>query len=157
MAAPTGAGACEHRDPYAHDLSTFRQCPGPRGRLARPHRTRPLRTDARIDDSQPSIWAFEGGGAPASRTDAAPRAARRGSIEPWQKTWIEMVDLSDLIRPEAIIPALKASSKKQAIQELAEKAAEITGVDERQIFETLLQRERLGSTGVGGGVAIPHG
>jgi PTS system nitrogen regulatory IIA component len=67
------------------------------------------------------------------------------------------MDLSDLISSDAILPSLKASSKKQAIQALAEKAAEITGVEERVIFETLLQRERLGSTGVGGGIAIPHG
>ena len=67
------------------------------------------------------------------------------------------MDLSDLIRPETILPSLKANGKKQAIQVLAEKAAELTGLDEREIFETLIQRERLGSTGVGGGIAIPHG
>lgn len=67
------------------------------------------------------------------------------------------MDLTDLIKTESIIPALKVSSKKQAIQAISEKAAELTGLDEREIFETLLQRERLGSTGVGSGVAIPHG
>ena len=67
------------------------------------------------------------------------------------------MDLSDLIKPEAILGSLKANSKKQVIQALAEKAAEMIGLDERQIFETLLQREKLGSTGVGGGIAIPHG
>lgn len=67
------------------------------------------------------------------------------------------MDLSDLISSDAILPALKATSKKQAIQALAEKAATLTGMEERQIFEVLLQRERLGSTGVGGGIAIPHG
>jgi PTS system nitrogen regulatory IIA component len=67
------------------------------------------------------------------------------------------MDLSDLIRPEAILSSLKANSKKQAIQALAEKAAAMTGLEERDIFETLLQRERLGSTGVGAGIAIPHG
>lgn len=68
-----------------------------------------------------------------------------------------MMDLSDLILPGAVIPALRANSKKQAIQELAAKGAEITGIEERAIFETLVQREKLGSTGVGGGIAIPHG
>ncbi len=68
-----------------------------------------------------------------------------------------MMDLSDLISQEAVVVGLKASSKKQAIQELATKAAELTGLSEREIFDTLLQRERLGSTGVGHGVAIPHG
>ncbi|WP_026355496.1 PTS IIA-like nitrogen regulatory protein PtsN [Pannonibacter phragmitetus] len=67
------------------------------------------------------------------------------------------MDLSDLISQEAVVVGLKASSKKQAIQELATKAAELTGLSEREIFDTLLQRERLGSTGVGHGVAIPHG
>jgi PTS system nitrogen regulatory IIA component len=67
------------------------------------------------------------------------------------------MDLSDLIKPDAILASLKANSKKQALQALAEKAAEMTGIDEREIFETLVQRERLGSTGVGGGIAIPHG
>jgi len=68
-----------------------------------------------------------------------------------------MMDLGDLIKPEAVIGSLKANSKKQAIQAIAEKAAELTGIPEREIFETLLQREKLGSTGVGGGIAIPHG
>ena len=65
--------------------------------------------------------------------------------------------LSDLLVPGAVLPSLKVNSKKQAIQELAEKAAELAGLPEREIFETLLQRERLGSTGVGNGIAIPHG
>ncbi len=67
------------------------------------------------------------------------------------------MDLSDLISPDAILASLKANSKKQAIQAIAERASELTGLDEREIFETLMQREKLGSTGVGGGIAIPHG
>jgi PTS system nitrogen regulatory IIA component len=55
------------------------------------------------------------------------------------------------------MPRLKVSSKKQALQDLARRAAEITGVHERQIFDVLLERERLGTTGVGNGIAIPHG
>ncbi|KAA5602930.1 PTS IIA-like nitrogen regulatory protein PtsN [Blastochloris sulfoviridis] len=65
--------------------------------------------------------------------------------------------LSDLVAPNAVYPSLRVNSKKQALQELAERAAELTGHSEREIFETLLQRERLGSTGVGNGIAIPHG
>lgn len=68
-----------------------------------------------------------------------------------------MMSVSDLTGPKAIVPSLKASSKKQALQELAAFAAERTGQDERKIFEVLLQRERLGTTGMGQGVAIPHG
>ena len=67
------------------------------------------------------------------------------------------MDLSDLLSPETVIPALKVNSKKQAIQELAGRAAAKIELPERDIFDTLLQRERLGSTGVGHGVAIPHG
>jgi PTS system nitrogen regulatory IIA component len=67
------------------------------------------------------------------------------------------MDLSDLITAEAVVPNLKASSKKQVLQELAHRASEITGLPARTIFDVLLQRERLGSTGVGKGVAIPHG
>jgi len=67
------------------------------------------------------------------------------------------MDLSDLIEVSAVMPALKANSKKQLLQLLAEKAAALTGLPEREIFDTILQRERLGSTGVGNGIAIPHG
>jgi PTS system nitrogen regulatory IIA component len=65
--------------------------------------------------------------------------------------------LNDLVAPNAIVPALKVNGKKQAIQELAAHAAELTGQSERAILEILLQREKLGSTAVGNGVAIPHG
>lgn len=67
------------------------------------------------------------------------------------------MDLSDLLGKDAVVAGLKAKSKKQAIQELSARAAELTGLSEREIFDTLLQRERLGSTGVGHGIAIPHG
>jgi nitrogen PTS system EIIA component len=65
--------------------------------------------------------------------------------------------LTDLVALNAVVPALKVNSKKQALQELAARAAELSGEDERAIFEILLQREKLGSTAVGNGVAIPHG
>lgn len=66
------------------------------------------------------------------------------------------MDLGDLLAPGGIIPSLKVTCKKQALQELANRASEITGIEARQIFDTLLQRERLGSTGLGRGIAIPH-
>ena len=65
--------------------------------------------------------------------------------------------ITDLVAPEAVLPALKVNSKKQALQELAARAASLTGQNERAIFEVLLQREKLGTTAVGYGVAIPHG
>ncbi len=67
------------------------------------------------------------------------------------------MEISDLITPERVIPALKVTSKKQALQELSRACVEFTGLDERVIFEVLVERERLGTTGVGSGVAIPHG
>jgi len=68
------------------------------------------------------------------------------------------MEIEDLLSsPAQVIPRLKVSSKKQALQDLARRAGEITGVQERQIFDVLLERERLGTTGVGNGIAIPHG
>ena len=65
--------------------------------------------------------------------------------------------LTDLVALNAILPHLKVNGKKQALSEIAAKAAELTGQGERAILENLMQREKLGSTGVGNGVAIPHG
>jgi PTS system nitrogen regulatory IIA component len=65
--------------------------------------------------------------------------------------------LADLLHQDAIIPSLKVNSKKQLLQELAVKASKLTGLPEREIFDVILQREKLGSTGVGHGIAIPHG
>ncbi len=67
------------------------------------------------------------------------------------------MDIAELISSEEIVPSLRVSSKKQALQELSKRAAELTGQPERAIFEVLIQRERLGTTGVGQGIAIPHG
>lgn len=66
------------------------------------------------------------------------------------------MDLCDLLASDGIIAPLKATSKKHALQELAALAAERTGIDQHEIFNTLLQRERLGSTGLGRGIAVPH-
>jgi nitrogen PTS system EIIA component len=65
--------------------------------------------------------------------------------------------LSDLLALDAVVPALKVNSKKQALQDISERAAALSGLGAREIFDILLQRERLGSTGVGNGIAIPHG
>jgi PTS system nitrogen regulatory IIA component len=64
--------------------------------------------------------------------------------------------LGDLISPEAVIPSLKVKTKKQLLQELSARTGRLTGLSERDIFDVLWQRERLGSTGLGQGVAIPH-
>lgn len=67
------------------------------------------------------------------------------------------MDITDILTPDAVVPALRATSKKQALQDIARRAAVLTGVDERTIFDVLMDRERLGTTGVGNGIAIPHG
>jgi len=67
------------------------------------------------------------------------------------------MDIVDLLAPEAVLPSLKVQSKKHLLQELSARAGALTGLPDRRIFETLMERERLGSTGMGQGIAIPHG
>lgn len=64
--------------------------------------------------------------------------------------------ISEIINENCIVVGLKAQNKRQLLQELAQKAAEITNISERTIFDSLLERENLGSTGFGGGTALPH-
>jgi PTS system nitrogen regulatory IIA component len=68
---------------------------------------------------------------------------------------VEIVDL--LSGPDAVLASVKASGKKALLAELAARAANVFKIDERKLFDRLLERERLGSTGIGGGIAIPHG
>jgi nitrogen PTS system EIIA component len=65
--------------------------------------------------------------------------------------------IDDLLAPAAILPSVKASSKKQLLEAIAERAERLSGLPARVVFDALLQRERLGSTGIGNGIAIPHG
>jgi PTS system nitrogen regulatory IIA component len=67
------------------------------------------------------------------------------------------MEIADLLSLSGVRDDLKAGSKKQALQELSAIAAAQTAQDERTVLDVLLARERLGSTGVGAGVAIPHG
>jgi len=67
------------------------------------------------------------------------------------------MEIADLLSPQSVIANLRSTSKKQALQELARKAAEVSGMNERAVFDVLIERERLGTTGVGNGIAIPHG
>ena len=64
--------------------------------------------------------------------------------------------VQELLAPEAVKLDLRVSNKKQAFRALAKIACSITGVEEQLICDTLIQRERLATTGVGEGVAIPH-
>ncbi len=67
------------------------------------------------------------------------------------------MEITELLSLEGVVADLRAGSKKQALQELSTLASSLTQLHERVIFDVLLERERLGSTGVGNGVAIPHG
>ncbi|HEY4266161.1 MAG TPA: PTS IIA-like nitrogen regulatory protein PtsN [Micropepsaceae bacterium] len=67
------------------------------------------------------------------------------------------MEIADLLSPDAVLAHVKASTKKQVLQEMAHKAAMLTQLPERRIFEILTEREKLGSTGMGQGIAIPHG
>ncbi len=67
-----------------------------------------------------------------------------------------MTDLSDLLRPDAVLNDVAVANKKALIQNLAPVAAGLFGVDPRDLADRLAAREKLGSTGFGGGVAIPH-
>jgi len=67
------------------------------------------------------------------------------------------MELIELIDSDSVVANLRVTSKKQALQDLARRAGEITSIDERKIFDVLMERERLGTTGVGSGIAIPHG
>ena len=67
------------------------------------------------------------------------------------------MELRDVLAPGAVIAALRASSKKQLLQQLAAAIAPSVGQDGQSLFDILLTRERQGSTGFGGGIAFPHG
>lgn len=66
------------------------------------------------------------------------------------------MQLDDALLQEAIFISVKSTSKKQILQLMSQKAAALLDIEERSIFEALVARERLGSTGIGHGVAIPH-
>ena len=67
------------------------------------------------------------------------------------------MEIQELITPGSVVANLRVANKRQALQELAKRAAALTRMDEHRIFETLLEREQLGTTGIGGGTAVPHG
>ena len=67
------------------------------------------------------------------------------------------MEISDLTSSKLVVANLKATSKKQVLQDLSRRASDATGLNERTIFDVIMDRERLGSTGVGSGIAIPHG
>ncbi len=68
-----------------------------------------------------------------------------------------MTELSHFFAPGAVVAALPVSGKKPLFQALGSLAETVYGIDQHKVVERLTERERLGSTGFGGGVAIPHG
>ncbi len=68
-----------------------------------------------------------------------------------------MDDLSDILSPQAVHAAIVVPNKKALFQQLAGIASKLVDADARVIIDRLVERERLGSTGFGGGIAIPHG
>jgi nitrogen PTS system EIIA component len=66
------------------------------------------------------------------------------------------MDIGDLLAPQGVVLRGGASSKRQALHAVAEAAAQALGMDEGRVFDALLEREALGSTGLGSGVAVPH-
>jgi len=67
------------------------------------------------------------------------------------------MEIADLITPRSVLPQLRAANKNQALLGLAKRAAAMTGIHERTIYDVLIERERLGTTGIGMGIGIPHG
>lgn len=67
------------------------------------------------------------------------------------------MDIAEILAPQSVFERLKAPSKKKLIGDLAAQAAAIAHLDTASVFETLWEREKLSSTGVGHGIAIPHG
>lgn len=66
------------------------------------------------------------------------------------------MNISNILTEKNIFLGLKSGSKREFLQDLAQKASEISGIDALTIFDSLLERENLGSTGFGGGTALPH-
>ncbi|HEY8594490.1 MAG TPA: PTS IIA-like nitrogen regulatory protein PtsN [Devosiaceae bacterium] len=67
------------------------------------------------------------------------------------------MELADILSQDGVVACAKVTSKRQLLQLLADRAAAQTGLEAHAIFETLMKREQLGSTGLGNGIAIPHG
>ena len=65
--------------------------------------------------------------------------------------------ICDVLQRKAILPDLKAQNKKGILEEMVAPVAEIASVSQEDLVKVLMERERLGSTGIGGGVGIPHG
>jgi PTS system nitrogen regulatory IIA component len=70
---------------------------------------------------------------------------------------LNVMKILDVLLKEAIVPDLRSSTKKEVLEELVAPVAQLSGVSAEELVKVLLERERLGSTGIGGGIGIPHG
>src|SRR2546428_4537360 len=101
---------------------------------------------------------------------AGPTAISAGSIPRWTPAEHAVValfllataeghrtamEINELLTPRSVVAQLRVTGKKQALQEIARRAATMTGISERRIYEVLSERERLGTTGIGRGDAHP--
>lgn len=68
-----------------------------------------------------------------------------------------MMEIADLLAPRSVMASLRVANKRALLQEIARRAASLTGIAERRIYEVLNEREKCGSTGIGKGIAVPHG
>ena len=96
---------------------------------------------------------------PADATQSVVRLARPldAGVGLEQVRRKQEMEIADLITPRSVVAQLRAANKKQALQELAKRAAAMSGINEGTIHDVLIERERLGSTGIGMGIGIPHG
>lgn len=67
------------------------------------------------------------------------------------------MNISNILTEKNVFLRLKSGSKREFLQDFAQKASEVTGIDALTIFDSILERENLGSTGFGDGTALPHG
>ncbi len=67
------------------------------------------------------------------------------------------MNIADIMTEKSVFTGIRAAGKREFLQDIANKAAAVCGLDSRTIFDTFLERENLGSTGFGGGTALPHG
>ncbi len=70
---------------------------------------------------------------------------------------MRMMKIADVLQKEAVVTDLKSTDKKGVIEEMVIPAARMAGVKTQELVRVLMERERLGSTGIGGGIGIPHG
>src|ERR1700731_3192656 len=107
---------------------------------------------ARSTSSTGAATAISGGSIRRSRRKAAapaPMPCRTGADDERGTGGAGVMDIADLLVPRGVIAQLRVKNKKGALQDIARRAASLTGIAERRLYDVLAERERLGSTGIG--------